>query len=123
MFRTKISPWDCFAAILIVLFAAGLLLYPLLSAEKGSVLVISTPDGAKEYSLAEDQVIVVESNGIRLEIVVQDNEAYVKESDCPDGVCSGSGRIGKSGESILCAPAGVTLTVKGGKSDADFVAG
>ena len=123
MFKTKFSPWDAVAATCVLLLAALLFLIPLLGAEEGSVLVISTPDGAKEYSLDQDQTITVESNGIRLEIVIEDGEAYVKSSDCPDGVCRSGGRIGKSGESILCAPAGVTLTVKGGKSDVDFVAG
>lgn len=123
MFQTKWSWRDLFSVVLVALAALLLLLVPFLNAEEGGTLVITTPEGAQEYSLDRDQTLRVESNGISLEIVIEDGAAFVKESDCPDGVCRASKSISKSGESILCAPAGVTLKVKGGKANADFVAG
>ena len=123
MFQIKPSWRDLIAVVSVLLAALLLLLYPLLNAERGGVLVIVTPEGTQEYSMEKDQTVLVGSNGITLEIVISDGAAYVKESNCPDGVCRASKRISKSGESILCAPAGVTLKVKGGEAHADFVAG
>ena len=40
-------------------------------------------------------------------------EIYVKDSDCTDKVCVRSGRICKSGESIICAPNRVTIKIDG----------
>ena len=123
MFQTKTSWQDLIAVAVVAIVAVLLLLFPLLNARQGGTLVIVTPDGSKEYSLEQEQTIPVESNGITLEIVISDGAAFVKESNCPDGVCRASKRISKSGESILCAPAGVTLKVKGGQANVDFVAG
>ena len=123
MFQTRWSWRDLISVAVVALTAILLLLYPFLNAEQGGVLVITTPEGSQEYSLDQNQTILVESNGISLEIVILDGAASVKESECPDGVCRASKEISNSGESILCAPAGVTLKVKGGQANVDFVAG
>ena len=62
-------------------------------------------------------------NGDKPIIKIVDGKAFVRESSCPDGVCISSGAISKTGETIICAPAGVSLTVKGGDGNVDFVAG
>ena len=84
---------------------------------------ITTPDGVQVYSLSEARELTFSSNGVTLTVVIENGEVFVKESDCPDGVCVAGGRISKSGETILCAPAKILLTVKGGDGNVDFVAG
>ena len=84
---------------------------------------MTTPEGSQRYSLAEDREWMLESNGITLQLSIRDGRACVRASDCPDHVCVQSGWIGRAGETVLCAPAGVMLTVKGGEGDVDFVAG
>lgn len=123
MFRTKVTLSDLLAAAFVVTLACAVLLLPLAWRKKGNVLVVTTSDGSTEYSLAQDREFYVRSNGITLCIVIKDGMAYVKESDCKDGVCRSSGKISKNGESIICAPAGVRIMVKGGESNVDFVAG
>ena len=123
VFRTKPSVWDAFAALAVVLLACACLLLPLLWQKTGTVLLISTSEGTHEYALDTDRKITVTSNGITLEVVIRNGAAYVRESECEDGVCRASGKISRSGESIVCAPAGVRLLVKGGERDVDFVAG
>jgi hypothetical protein len=75
------------------------------------------------YPLSQNDCFEIVSQGITLSVVIEDGAAYVKESTCPDGVCRSTRSISKSGETVLCAPAGVTLTVRGGDGDVDFVAG
>lgn len=123
MFRTKFSVWDAVSAAAILLAALFLALLPLLLADEGTYLEIVTPETTLTYALDENREIVLDEGGISLTVVIEDGEAYVKDSTCPDGVCRASGRISKSGESVLCAPAGVKLTVRGGADDVDFVAG
>ena len=123
MIRTKFSPWDTVAMALVLALALALLLVPLFLGQRGEILVITTPDGSSSYALSYDREISLESNGITLTIVIEDGAAYVRYSDCPDGICRMGGRISKSGETILCAPAGVTLLVRGGGNGVDFVAG
>lgn len=123
MVRTKCSPWDFFAMGLVLLAALLLLILPLLLREDGQLLVVETPDGTETYDLSVDRELTVTSNGITLTVVIEDGEARVRHSDCPDAICRSSGAISEGGETILCAPAGVRLTVKGGGDGVDFVAG
>lgn len=123
MFRTRITPWDIAAAIAVVLCACLLFWRPWAPAGDGEWLEIVTPEKTAHYSLREDRTVAITSRGIVMEIVIKDGAAHVESSSCPDGVCRAGGGISKGGESILCAPAGVRLTVKGGDIDVDFVAG
>ena len=123
MFRTRASLWDAVAVVGVLLIAALLVLIPFFGLQEGHTLLVTTVSGAAEYDLSENCQIELHENGIALTVVIEGGEAFVRHSDCPDGVCMASGRISRSGESILCAPAGVTLTVKGGGGDVDFVAG
>ncbi|MBQ2735442.1 MAG: NusG domain II-containing protein [Clostridia bacterium] len=122
MFRTKVTVWDI-VSMAAVLLVAALIWVPFLHRDVAAVLVVTTDVGSTEYSLSEDRAITVTSRGHTLHIQIGDGAVFVTESDCLDGDCKARGAIRYAGESILCAPAGVTLTVKGGETDVDFVAG
>lgn len=123
MFRTRIGIRDLIVAIGVCLLACLLLFSPLLWRERGTTLLISTPSGTKEYTLAENREIEVISGEYTLCIEICDGAARVRESNCPDGVCLATPSVSRAGESVICAPAGVRLQVKGGDSNVDFVAG
>ena len=123
MLRTRVSLWDVVAIALVLLLSVLLIVLPILWSGDGEYLEISTPEGSRDYSLREDREIVLHSMGIELCVRIESGTAYVSASDCPDGVCVASGRISRSGETVICAPAGVRLLVKGGDADVDFVAG
>lgn len=123
MFRTKFGLGDIIAAVAVLLVATLLLWHPWQTRGAGEILVITTPDQSFEYSLSENRSLDIESRGVHLCIEIVDGKAFVRESSCPDGVCISSGAISKTGETIICAPAGVSLAVKGGDGNVDFVAG
>ena len=123
MFRTKINPRDGIGILAVLLLAFLLLWRPWTTRAAGTTLLISTPDGTVSYSLSEDRKIELTSNGVTLRVVIEDGAAFVAESDCPDHICQNSGKISSAGESILCAKAGIRLTVEGEGGDYDGVAG
>lgn len=123
MFRTKLSFGDAIAAVAVLLVAVLLLWHPWQRNQAGETVVIVTPDETIEYALSENTVVKIESRGITLFVSIMHGEVDVYKSDCPDGVCVASAPISKTGETIICAPAGVSITVKGGDGDVDFVAG
>lgn len=123
MFSDRINRRDFFAVLAVLSLALLLFLRPWQSREDGTYLIVSTPDGTGEYRLDEDRELEITSRGITLRIVIRDGAAYVAESTCRDRVCVNSGKLTKGGDSLLCAPAGVRLKVKGGTADADFIAG
>lgn len=123
MFRTKFSFGDVIAAVAVLLIAVMLLWHPWQRSDAGKTVVIVTPEETFEYALSENHTLEIESRGVHLSIEITDGKAFVRESDCPDGVCVASASVSKTGETIICAPAGVSITVKGGEGDVDFVAG
>lgn len=79
------------------------------------------------YPLSEDREIPVYREGegeIRNIVVVEDGTVYMKEADCPDKLCIRQGKISRTGESIICLPNRVTVTIEGdGKQEYDVISG
>ena len=63
------------------------------------------------YSLQTDQRIEIPSeNGFNL-LVIEGGRAHVEEASCPDGICAAHRPIKRDGESIICLPNKVVVTV------------
>ncbi len=61
------------------------------------------------YSLSEDQVI--EINGGTNILEIKNGNANMTEADCPDKLCVHQKAVSKNGESIICLPNKVVVTV------------
>lgn len=129
MFRTRFSFADVLVILTLLAVAALLLLGFLRSAGTASsenLLVIRTPTETLTYPLSADRTVTVSSGNITLTVEIRDGRAHVSDSDCPDKICQRTGWISRKGETVICAPAAVRLTVtdpKGGVGDADSVIG
>lgn len=44
-------------------------------------------------------------------LVIQDNKTFIEEANCPDKICSGHRPISKVGETIVCLPHKVVITI------------
>ncbi len=72
-----------------------------------------TVDGVStDYDLYTDRTIDLG----RLVVNIQGGSVWVTGADCPDKTCENTGRIGRAGESIVCLPNGIVITI-GGESD------
>lgn len=103
-----------FIAVLLVLVSAlGLCFY--LFREEGDEVVV-TVDGKEfgRYFLTEDITVEI-CTGVdgseRNVLVIKDGVAYVESATCPDGICAGHKPIKREGESIVCLPHKVVITV------------
>lgn len=63
------------------------------------------------YSLAEDREISI--NGGTNILKIEGGKAFMITADCPDHTCVNTGKISKVGQSIICLPNKVTVTVIG----------
>lgn len=69
-----------------------------------------------EYSLSEDGEYPIKSfYGSNL-LIIKDGECYMAESSCEDHLCEKMGHISKVGETIICLPNEVFITVISGES-------
>ena len=112
--------------MLIVIFAAALIFFISRFVGKKGAYAVVYVDGVEK-----ERFILTENVNIRLkgyeggfnELVIENGEAYLRNADCPDKLCVHEGAISAEGESIICLPHRVVITVEGGqKSGLDAVA-
>ncbi len=113
--------------IAVGLVAVLLALLPLLSSDGGQYLSVTLRNGndnrTVNYPLTTDTEFELTNNGITLRVKIENGSAEVVGSDCDDLVCLHSAAISCRGQSIVCAPGGIALTIIGGDGDHDATAG
>lgn len=104
------------AALLAVVVIAGLCLY-LFRGEGNTVTVLIDGKEYATYSLDKDRVEDIHTGKDGLNrLVIQDGKAWVETASCPDGICANHKPIHRDGESIVCLPNKVVITVHADKS-------
>jgi hypothetical protein len=78
-----------------------------------------TQDGAVIAELPLSQP--AELNAGEVKIVISDSQAYIAESDCGDKLCVRTGRLKKAGDTAVCLPNRVIVSVVGGGKQPDGV--
>ncbi|MBE6643172.1 MAG: hypothetical protein E7615_05925 [Ruminococcaceae bacterium] len=120
----KIKIGDVVVILLLLLITAGVFCFRLFGFENGNTVVISVDGVSSSYPLDIDRTLVIENEGITLTVVIKDKKAYIDNSDCPEKSCVLSGKIGKKGEIVVCAPSKVYIKIAGeGENDYDFILG
>lgn len=76
------------------------------------------------YPLNVDKEIEIEHRGkVVNRIIIKDGYCYMEEAECPDHLCIKQGKVNKSGQTIVCLPNRVVITVvDSDNSDYDSVA-
>ena len=100
-------------SLLLIVSLLGLAFF-LLRGEGNTVTV--TVDGQLfgTYALSEDIAVEIRtgSDGEDLNLlIIKDGVAYVEKATCPDGICAAHKPISRDGESIVCLPHKVVITV------------
>lgn len=101
-----------FALLLLLCLSFFLILRPTEAGESVSVYVGDTLYATLPLYGAPDSYTVETEKG-SLTLVFSDGGVSAVSSDCPDAVCVRTGKISLCGESIVCVPLGVSVTVNG----------
>ena len=105
----------------ILLFSVGLLLVSLLSKKVGNTVVVEI-DGKTVATYSLNQNGEYSLNGGTNVLVIEDGKAYLNYSNCPDHTCEKTGKIQYVGQSIICLPNKIAITIKGeAEGGVDFV--
>lgn len=107
---------DIIVIALLLLVAVSLLLIVTLTKKSGNVVVVEI-DGviSEEFPLSVDGVFTL--NGGTNTLVIENGEAYISYSDCPDHTCEKTGRIRYVGQTIVCLPNRLSVTVQGEQTE------
>ena len=120
----KLKKGDIIVA-LCVLCIAGLIFCALhfLSPQGSSVKIEVDSKTAAVFSLDENRTYTVKKNGKVTNVVeIKDKKVSVTAADCPDKICVKHREISKSGESIICLPNKVVVSIEAENEEVDGVA-
>ena len=95
---------------LLVLGLSALLIFKSCAREGREVSVSVNGEEVAAYPL--DINGRYELNGGTNTLVINDGEAYMESAECPDKICVNYGKISRTGESIICRPNKVVVTVR-----------
>lgn len=125
----KPTRWDALVVAAVVLLALALGARPFLQARQSSALtVLVSIDGTEVERTALDSYCAAgthtyESRGYTLTVQAADGRVCVAESDCPNQDCVHTGAISRAGQSIVCLPGRVAVTLVGTADDYDLIVG
>ena len=106
---------------LIILAVIFLVLWLIPKPQGGTVIISLNGEVIKEVSLDENSVIPIETEFGENTVVIEQGAVFVTHSNCPDGLCE-KDKISKSGESIVCLPNRLSVTVSGkNKEEVDVI--
>ena len=124
--RRRRNDWIFILSLLLVVSLAGLALFFLRGV--GDTVIV-TVDGVIYGTYPLDRDITVEirtgdEEQNRNVLVIREGKARVEEATCPDGICAAHKPISREGESIVCLPHRVVITVhaESGDQEPDIIA-
>lgn len=113
-----------FILIACVVVVAGVLLFFLYGVNSNSGEYVQIEVDTEVYQtvrLDEDKTIEIPSdNGGTNTLVIENGYAKMVEANCPDGICKRHKKIKKSGESIICLPHKVVVSVVNDNNNAEI---
>ena len=124
--KLKPTLWDALVVLTVLALAGLLAARPFLAAKTAGELTVSiSVDGetVERCALSTYEGGTYESRGYTLTVEEKDGAVSVASSDCPNQDCVHSGAISRAGQSIVCLPARVAVTLEGAASDYDLIAG
>ena len=103
-----------FIVLVVALSAYGL---QLMKGTDDSASVVVSVDGEQygTYALNEDQVIEINDTNT---LTISGGSADMTDADCPDKLCVHQKAISKTGESIICLPNKIIVTIEDGEEAA-----
>ncbi|MCM1368435.1 MAG: NusG domain II-containing protein [Roseburia sp.] len=81
-------------------------------------VVITAPDYERSFPIDIDTEVRLE----HLTVHIESGKVWVSDADCADKICENTGSISRAGQSIVCLPHGITVTVSG-ESDLHWESG
>ena len=98
-----------FVLVVIVLAVSGFFIYNALSKKEAGIVVVEV-DGEVfgKYALKENREILINDTNV---LIIESGEANMYEADCPDQICVEHRPVSSTGETIVCLPNKVVVTI------------
>ncbi|MBQ8056932.1 MAG: NusG domain II-containing protein [Ruminococcus sp.] len=124
--RKYFSVYDIFI-ILIAVAASVLALLSQINADSDALNCVIRVKGeiieCVELSTVNESLLIEVDGEFPVSVYITDYSVRVESASCPDKLCEHSGEITRSGQSIVCLPAKVSITLESTKNEFDAVVG
>ncbi len=122
--KLKPTLWDGVVALCVILLAFGIWFGRWRGGASGPLTAVVSADGVEvarvDLSSADGTgVAEYAGNGCVLRVSFAPDGVQVIYADCPTQDCVHTGKVTKSGQSIVCLPARIVIRLEGGAPDAD----
>ena len=109
---SKVKNDIIFITVLLALIAVLGAVYIFSRGEGDTVTVTVGGELYGEYPLSEDRTVEIKNGEAVNTLIIEGGRARVEHASCPDGVCVAHKPISRDGESIICLPNEVVVTVR-----------
>lgn len=113
--------------IIIVLIVAAVSLISQLNSPSDNLTCVVRVGGEQVYRVSldsiDDKVQYLVDSQYPLTVVLSKDKVFVHDATCPDKLCEHSGAIFRAGQSVVCLPAKVSVTLESVDSTLDAVVG
>ena len=101
--------------ILVLFFLAGVSYFLItISSHTGNRVIVTVDKKVViDEPLSENQELTIPLTNGENTIVIKDGQVTMKEADCPDQICVKHKAISLVGESIICLPYRIVVTIEG----------
>ena len=120
---------DCILILIVVLLAGGFWFVQYINSMQAEAVLRIYQNGELrgEYDLSQPKTLPVkeEDYGYNL-VMIEDGTVRITDADCPDQLCMKQRSISKNGESIICLPHKLVVSLTGysapdGQDDLDVI--
>ena len=109
---SKVKNDIIFIAMLLALIVVLDAVYIFSRGEGDTVTVTVGGELYGEYPLSEDRTVEIKNGDAVNLLIIEGGKAFVGSASCPDGICVSHKPISRDGESIICLPNEVVVTVR-----------
>ncbi len=104
-------------SVAVIVGVLSFFLYYVNSGSGNTVTVEKNGEIIQTLSLDEDFEKQYDFDGETNTLIIKDGKAMVTEANCPDGICANHKPISRAGESIICLPHKLVITVSNDKTE------
>lgn len=104
-------------SVAVIVGVLSFFLYYVNSGSGNTVTVEKDGEIIQTLSLDEDFEKQYDFDGETNTLIIKDGKAMVTEANCPDGICANHKPISRTGESIICLPHKLVITVSNDKTE------
>lgn len=119
--KTKPTAWDAVVVLAVISLAAACAVFVWGGSNTGGVTAVISVDGTETERVAlqkiEPQERTITARGYTLHLVLTEEAVWMETADCPTRDCVHTGKISRSGQSIVCLPAHVSVQLAGETAD------